>query len=101
MKRSRAHTKYLAGMERQVGERRAKLTALETRIDSDIAAKRIAGSQQLRLALRQAKHHLDVGEARLNELKQADDDTFEPCRQLLDDAIEDLSQSIRKAMTRY
>lgn len=92
---------YTKAVETQLGMTRTKVTLLRRRIDKALAVGRIGGSEQLRIAMEQVEHHLGVAEVRVDELNRAGADASESHRPLVDDAFENLAQSIRKAVSRF
>ena len=92
---------YTKAVEARLRTTQAKVTLLRRKVDKAIAVGRIGGSDQLRIAIAQVEHHLKVVEVRIDELKRAGAAASESHRPSVDDALEDLAQSIRKAVSRF
>lgn len=97
-KRQAAYTK---AVEVRFRTTQAQVTLLRGKVDKAIAVGGIEGSEQLRIAIEQVEHQLKIAEARIDELRQAGADPSESHRLLMDNAVEDLAQSIRKAVSRF
>lgn len=95
-----AHLARLRIAERRIEIVDSKMAHLKQKVDSALIGHRIGGSEQLRLAIDQADHHLRIAMQCLEKLKTANDSSFDRHYATLDDALDDLSQSIRSAVSR-
>lgn len=93
--------RLLRGAECQIDEMETKIACLCRKVTNAVTNRRINGSEQLTRAVEQAEFHLRVAKIRLEELRGATDDGFEDTQSSLHDALEDLAQSIRKAVLRF
>lgn len=92
---------YTKAVEARLRMTQAKVILLRGRVDKAIAVGRIEGSVQLRIAIEQVEHQLKIAEVCIEELRKAGSDAAESHRSSMDDAIENLAQSIRKAVSRF
>ena len=92
---------YLDGATSQLVRTREKMSLLRRTVDDAVAVGSIADCEQLGLAMELAEHYLNLAWVRLEGQRRAGVDSFDTHRLLLDDAIENLAQSISGAVARF
>jgi len=92
---------YTKTAQARIKMMRRKVGLLRRKVDKAIDAKRISGSEELRIAMQRVEHYLSLAELCVEELKRAEADASVSHRPLVDDAFENLAEAIRKAVSRF
>ncbi len=92
---------YLRNMEAGLAEKQATLRFVKRKIRLAIESGRIHASDQLRKAEHQADCCVADLKRQLDQLEDADDQSWEKLRYELDIAWDNLSQSVRRVVARF
>ena len=89
---------YQEAVEARLTVTQAKVNLLRRKVVKALKRKEIEAGVPLRCAMERVEHHLSLAELHIGQLGQAGADEFDRHRLLVDDAIENLAESIRKAV---
>lgn len=92
---------YIRNIELKLAEKEATLSLIKRKINVATESGRIHASDQLRNAEHQADCCVAELGKQLEQLENADDQSWEGLRFRVDTAWDDLSQSIRKLVARF
>ncbi|MDH3351786.1 MAG: hypothetical protein OEM60_06935 [Gammaproteobacteria bacterium] len=91
-----AKAAYSKAAHKKLAETRLKLAGVNAKIGNAIATGRIDSSAQLSQAQRGVDQDLATAEALVDKLRKSGEDAWERARDDVDNAWEDLSQSVKK-----
>jgi hypothetical protein len=96
-----ARSTYLKLAEARLVEIQAKATIIDLKSKNEIAAGQSCVIDQITRSNTQVEQFMATARQKLNDLNSADDANWEAARDAFNSAWEDVSQAIRKAVSRF